>query len=63
VSSTLDTVAAMVQAAKLYPELKNSSDKHLVALRNFPSSISPTSLAYLRDTILDRVYVSRPQHL
>lgn len=43
-----------------YPELKNSSDTHLVTLHNFPSSIFPTSLVYQQDTIPNREYVSRP---
>ena len=63
VPSPPNTVAHMVSTAQPYPELKNSSDMLLVAQHNFPSSIFPTSLVYLQDTILDRVSVSHPRDL
>ena len=63
VSSTCYTVAVMAAAARLYPELKNSSDMLLVALPMIPSSILPEDLVYLQDTILDRVCVFHPWDL
>ena len=60
VSSAHHTVAAMVAAARPYPELKNSSDMLPVALPMIPNSIFPTSLVYQQDTILDHVFQSHP---
>ena len=58
VSSPLHTVAAMAATEKLYPELKNSSDRHLATLHNFPSSISLADPVCLQDTTLDRRFQS-----
>jgi hypothetical protein len=58
VSSTCHTVAAMAATEKLYPELKNSSDRHLATLHNFPSSISLADPVCLQDTTLDRRFQS-----
>jgi hypothetical protein len=63
VFSPLHTVDSTLSTTVLYQELKSSSDMHLAAQRNFPSSISPISLVYQQDTILDRGSVSLPQDL
>ena len=60
VPSPFNTVAAMVSAEKLYPELRSSSDMHLAALHNFPSNISPAGLVYLQGTIPNRVSQLHP---
>jgi hypothetical protein len=46
VASTPHTVAVILAAAKLYPELKNSSDMLLVTQPTIPNSIFPTGLVY-----------------
>ena len=43
--------------ASLYPELKNSSDKHPVTPPKIPNSRSPIDPVYLQDTIQDREFV------
>jgi hypothetical protein len=58
VSSSFNTVAVMVAAAKPFPGLKNSSDMLPVAQPMIPSSRSPTNPVYLEDTILDREFQS-----
>ena len=47
VSSTCYTVAVMVAAARLYPELKNSSDMLPVTQPMIPNSKSPEDPVYL----------------
>jgi len=56
-ASSYDTMGHLAATKKLYPELKNSSDKRRLALPNFPNSKSLTNLVYLQDTIPDHVSV------
>jgi heme A synthase len=46
VSGTHHTVAVILAAAKLFQELKNSSDMLPVTQPTIPNSIFPTGLAY-----------------
>ena len=52
-TSTFDTVVVMAATARLYPELKSNSGKHLVALPSFPSNRSPAGPVCQQDTIQD----------
>ena len=58
VSSTCHSLAAMAATARLYPELKNSSDRLPAALPMIPNSISVIDPVYLQDTIPNHEFQS-----